>query len=116
MDEEKWNKAVAAYIEIKLTSSFLEFLPRSAKAQIEPKKYNYFDNSIILVQFERLFKLIQLKKALQGHQIEILVDKARTISAKVNEVYLFNKKANANFIYKSIECVEESQEKMYILF
>ena len=34
----------------------------------------YFDNDTILLQFERLFKLIQLKEEYQHHIIEILVD------------------------------------------
>ena len=39
---------------------------------------SYFDNSVILFQFERLFKLLEFKGEYRNHTIEILVDNATT--------------------------------------
>ena len=41
---------------------------------------SYFDNSVILFQFERLFKLLEFKGEYRNHTIEILVDNATTHS------------------------------------
>jgi hypothetical protein len=125
LDEEEWKEAVAAYPELddddenKAKSDkpeFLNFLPRSANAWIEPGKDSYFNNCIILHQFERLFKLTKFKKAFKENKIEILVENTRTHSAKVYDVNLFNKKPSTNCIYKSIELVEESAQKRYNYF
>ena len=42
----------------------------------------YFDNETILNQFERLFQLLPFKTEYKGHDFEIVVDDARTHSAK----------------------------------
>ena len=43
---------------------------------------SYFDNSVILFQFERLFKLLELKEEYRNHTIEVLVDNATTHTTK----------------------------------
>jgi hypothetical protein len=112
LSEEEWNEAILVYPELDKESEFPKYLSRSADAWIEPKKDNYFDNKTILDQFERLFKLIKFKKSFRGHKIEILIDNARTHSAKVYDVNFFNKKAGTNCNYKSIDWVEDGIEKM----
>jgi hypothetical protein len=69
---------VSVYPELNSDDDFLNYFLRSANAWIEPKKDNYFDNTIILRQFERLLQLIKFKKSYVDHQIIILVDNART--------------------------------------
>ena len=41
----------------------------------------YFDNSVILFQFEHLFKLLEFKEEYRHCTIEILVDNAKTHTA-----------------------------------
>jgi hypothetical protein len=58
LDEQEWIQTVTAYPELNSDDELLNYFPRSANAWFEPKKENYFDNSIIIRQFERLLKLI----------------------------------------------------------
>ena len=43
---------------------------------------SYFDNSVILFQYGRLFKLLELKEKYRNHTIQILVDNPTTPTAK----------------------------------
>ena len=51
----------------------------------------YFDNSTILIHFEQFFKLLQFKECFKIHKIEIIVDNARTYSARAYNVFDFGK-------------------------
>ena len=93
--------------ELSEKSSILTFFERSANAYIEPKKDNYFDSDTIIKQFERLFKLVKFKKIFHNHNIEILVDNARTHSANEYDVNLISKSPNTNFPYETIEWNED---------
>jgi hypothetical protein len=86
LDEEEWCNAIKAHPELHANDPILNYFSKSANALIEPEKDNYFDNLIILRQFERLFILVKLKKDFINHKIEILVDNARTHSAKVYDI------------------------------
>ena len=103
LNDDEWLNAVAVYPELEVDDDALNYFPRSANAWKEPKKDNYFDNAIILRQFERLLKLIKFKKMFEVHKIEILVDNARTHTAKVYDINLMNKSAGTNCPYETIE-------------
>lgn len=103
LNESEWSNAIKVYPDLEVEDDFINYFPRSANAWIEPKKDNYFDNSIILRQFERLLKLIKFKNVFVNHKIEILVDNARTHSAKVYDINLMNKSAGTNCPYKKLE-------------
>jgi transposase len=81
----------------------MKYYSQSANSYIEPKKDSYFNNEIILRQFERLFKLVKFKKSFYHHDIEILVDNATTHVAKVYDLNLISKFPNTNCPYKTIE-------------
>ena len=70
---------------------------------MEPKKDCYIDNESILFQFERLFKLLKFKKDFEGHKFEIIVDHARTHSAKQYDINLLGKKPGTACPYRTIE-------------
>ena len=72
LDDYEWLRAVTVYPELEVDDDILNYFPRSANAWIEPKKDNYFDNAVILRQFERLLKLIKFKKSFVDHKVEIL--------------------------------------------
>jgi transposase len=52
---------------------------------------NYFDNEAVLKQFERLFQLLPFKSEYAGHDVEVVVDNARTHSAKEYSLNDFGK-------------------------
>jgi hypothetical protein len=57
LSESEWMVAIQNYPEFEDESN-LNFFPKSADAFIQPGKDNYFDISMILSQFERLFKML----------------------------------------------------------
>jgi hypothetical protein len=67
LDEQEWIQTVTAYPELNSDDELLNYFPRSANSWFEPKKDNYFDNSIILRRFERLLKLFKFKKSYVDH-------------------------------------------------
>ncbi|CAM4804120.1 unnamed protein product [Rotaria magnacalcarata] len=69
----------------------INYIERSASASMNVDSDAYFDNSTILTQFERFFKLLQFKKCFSNHQIEIIVDNARTHSARAYNLSDFGK-------------------------
>ena len=109
--EQEWKKAVAEYPELDEEDEFLNFFPRSPNAWIEPKKDHYFDNKVILKQFERLFILLKYKDEFKNCEIEIIVDNARTHNARKYDAILFNKKPGTNCPYEVIEWNEGAEIK-----
>jgi hypothetical protein len=107
LNEDEWREACAHHPELLTEDPILAYYPRSANAFIEPKKDTYFDNEIIIRQFERLFILLKFKHEFKDHDIEIIVDNARTHSAKQYDVNHFNKKAGTKCIHETIEWIDE---------
>jgi len=102
LNEEEWIMATSKYPCLLNNNSFLNYRPRSADACIIPKKDNYFDNDIILCQFETLFQLLEFKTSYKDYEIEVIVDNARTHSAKMYDVKFFNKNPATNCQYECI--------------
>lgn len=114
LDDDEWHEACSKNPQLLQQDKFLNYYERSANAWIEPKKDNYFDNETIISQFERLFILLKFKKAFKYHDIEILVDNARTHSAKIYDINQFNKKSGLKCVYKHIEWIDSSSVKRKI--
>ena len=106
--EDEWNNAIAKYPELLQDK---KYFPMTATAAIHPKKDNYFDNDIILEQFERLFKLIQFKEDWKNHKIEVLVDNARTHSALNIDINDFGKGAGTRCEVDLLEWEDENGNK-----
>lgn len=100
---------LSAYPELLKKDPLMNFFERSADAWIEPGKDNYFDSSTILRQFERLCKLLQFKKEFRGHQLEIIVDNARTHSALVIDVNMMAKGPGAKCPHERVHWKDENQ-------
>jgi hypothetical protein len=111
LSEKEWQNAVSQHPELEDSDPILNYYPRSANAWIEPKKDNYFDNKVILRQFERLFIILKYKEEFKDCEIEVLVDNARTHNAKKFDANLFNKKPGTNCPYETIEWLEDNQTK-----
>jgi len=112
LSEDEWKTCIKDHPELAENDEFLNYYPRSATAWIEPKKDNYFNNQQILKQFERLFVMLKYKKSFQNCEIEVIVDNARTHTAKKYDPNHFNKKPGTNCIYDKIEWIEDSETKM----
>ena len=111
LDSDEWNNAIREYPEL---VNDPKFFPMSATAAIHPKKNNYFDNEIILDQFERLFKLIKFKEAWKNHRIEVLVDNSRNHSALNVDINSFGKGRGTRCDIDVLEWEDEDGNKKYL--
>ena len=71
---------------------------------------SYFDNSVILFQYERLFKLLKFKAEYRNHTIEILVDNATTHTAKNYSINDFGRSSGTNCPVSPIEYLNDKNE------
>lgn len=88
LTEEEWNAAVDEFPDLNEPSN-MEYEPRTATGGLIPGGDNYMDNIAVLSQFTRLFKMLKHKKAYNypvKHNIEIVVDNARTHTALIVNV------------------------------
>ncbi|CAF4927624.1 unnamed protein product [Rotaria socialis] len=86
----EYEKALEKYPDLDEEQD-IDYRERSASASMNVGSDSYFDNSTILSQFERLFKLLYFKKCFNNHKIEIIVDNARTHSARAYTLFDFGK-------------------------
>lgn len=106
LNEKEWMNAVKKFPEL-LDETGLRYEKYSATVTAHLGVDSYFDNNIILLQFERLFKLIQFKEEYQHHNIEILVDNARTHTCKQYSINDFGKSSGTRCPIPVIEYIDE---------
>lgn len=82
LNEFEWNEAVKKYPEL-AEEAEINYVSRTCTASLNVGNNNYFDNNTVLQQFERLFKMLEFKSEYQFHDIEVLVDNARTHTAQL---------------------------------
>ncbi|CAF2041902.1 unnamed protein product [Rotaria magnacalcarata] len=109
LDEQEWTKAIRKYPEL-LIDDGIRYVKYSATVFAHLGVDSYFDNSVILLQFERLFKLIEFKQEYQTQSIEILVDNATTHTAKSYSINDFGKNIGTNCPVSSIEYLNDNNE------
>ena len=90
LNDSEWAEAIKKY-PILNQSKDVDYVDRSATASINIGTNYYFDNNTILEQFERLFQMLEFKKEFRNNDIEIIVDNARTHSAKSYNLNDFGK-------------------------
>ena len=73
-------------------SDGVQYVERSASESIQVGNGGYFNNNTIIGQFTRSFKMLLFKKAYSNHDFHIVVDNARTHSAKHYSVEEFGMK------------------------
>jgi hypothetical protein len=95
-----------------LADTDVKYVPRSATASIDIGVDSYFDNATVLLQFERLFHLLEFKEAFRGCIVEIVVDNSRTHTAKSHSVYDFSKGISTLCKVNTIEYLENGKSKM----
>ena len=67
----------------------------------------YLDNETTLNQFERLFQLLPFKTEYKGHDFEVIVNNARTHSAKEFNLHGFGKRISTRCPINSIEFIDD---------
>ena len=90
LSDSEFAAAVKEYPELKEDKEAM-YKKNSATAGITIGQDAYFNNETVLAQFERLFQLVKHKKEFKGHEIEVLVDNARTHTAKEYSIHDFAK-------------------------
>ena len=88
------------------SSHDLNYMEHSATAGIRVGHDGYFVNNTVLTQFERLFMLLPFKKDFKDHAIEVVVDNARTHSAREYSVNDFSKGIDTKCPVDVIEYVD----------
>ncbi|CAF1389676.1 unnamed protein product [Adineta ricciae] len=86
----------------------LNYLKNSATAGINVGQEGYFNNETILAQFERLFMLLLFKEAFKDHTVEIILDNAKTHSAKTYSINDFGKSIGTRCPVDSIEYIDDN--------
>ncbi|CAF4218138.1 unnamed protein product, partial [Rotaria sp. Silwood2] len=106
LNEIEWMNAIKKYPDL-LYDTDLRYEKYSATITAHLGIDAYFDNNIILLQFERLFKLLEFKEEYRNHKIEVLVDNARTHTAKEYNINDFGKGTGTRCPVSSIEYKDE---------
>jgi hypothetical protein len=105
--ENEWKQAVGKYKSLNADGD-VNYLDRTATASINIGTDAYFDNDTILGQLERLFQMLEFKQEYKDNQIEIIVDNARTHTAKSYSLQDFGKSIVTCCPVKQIEYVDEN--------
>ncbi|CAF1532325.1 unnamed protein product, partial [Rotaria sp. Silwood1] len=102
----EYDKALKKYPELDEEQE-IDYVERSASASVHISSDAYFDNSTILAQFERLFKLLEFKECFNNHSIEIVVDNARTHSARAYNLLDFGKGVSTRSPVDQLQWVDD---------
>ena len=113
LNDNEWNEAIKRYPTLDQIDD-VEYVERSATASINIGTDSYFDNRTILEQFERLFQMLEFKKEFQNHDIEIIVDNARTHTAKSYSLNDFGKSVGTRCPVETITYCDENGSKKII--
>ena len=113
LSDAEFRKAFKRFPSLS-SSDDLSYVENSATAGINVGVECYFNNETILSQFERLFQLISFKQDFEGHQVEVVVDNARTHSAREYSLNEFSKGIGTKCPVDSIEYVDDTGKLIYI--
>jgi hypothetical protein len=98
LSDAKWQKCILKYPNI-VDLHGVHYDAKTCTVRIQPGAENYLCSETILAQFERLFQMLEFKKAFNKqlkHDIEIVVDNARTHTAQVVNINDFRLHPNGN--------------------
>ena len=113
LNENEWKQAIAKYKSLRADND-VNYLSQTATASTNIGTDAYFDNDTILEQFERLFQLLEFKQEYKHHQVEIIVDNARTHTTKAYSLQEFGKSSSTRCPVEQIEYVDENGSKTVI--
>ena len=106
LNDQEWGRAVQKFPDL-LDDTGFRYEKNSPTLTAHLGVDRYFDNAIILLQFEHLFKMLKFKEEYRDHEIEILVDNARTHTAKPFSTNDFGKGVGTRCPVSRIEYVDE---------
>ena len=102
----EYRNTVKQFPSLSKSDDVLNNVRNSATASINVAVDDYFDNETILSQFERLFQFISFKEDFKGHQVEVVVDNARTHSMRKYSINEFGKRIDTKCPVDSIEYID----------
>ena len=105
LNEKECKEALKFYPELADGVDGVSYVEKTATGCIDVGYDSYFDNSTILTQFERLFKLLQFKSEFKSHNIEVIVDSAITRTAKPYSLSDFGKSIGTKCTVNTIEYI-----------
>ena len=111
LNDKEYSVALEKYPELADYDHGIIYEKNSATASIILGSDNYFNNELILLQFERLLKLLQFKTDYRGHSIHILVDNATRHTTKAYSVHDFGKNINTRCSVKFLEWTDEHNKQ-----
>ena len=111
LNDKEYSLALEKYPELADYDHGIIYEKNSATASIILGSDNYFNNELILLQFERLLKLLQFKTDYRGHSIHILVDNATRHTTKAYSVHDFGKNINTRCSVKFLEWTDEHSKQ-----
>ena len=114
LNDKEWDEAINKYPNLLRDTDDVNYINHTASATISIGTDSYFDNDAILLQFERLFQMLQFKSEYKSHYIDILVDNARTHTARQYSIYDFGKNINTRCPVNQIEFTDENGVKKLI--
>lgn len=98
LNDNEWKACIEKYPEI-IEYKGVNYVERTCTGSIQPGHDNYFNSETILQQFERLFQMLQFKNDFNypvKHNVEIVVDNARTHTAQVVNINEFRLNPGGN--------------------
>ena len=113
LDPREYDEALKAYPELE-HDDMVSYVIRTATGSIDVGGDLYFTNEIVLNQFARLFKMLKFKKAFAGHNIEIVVDNARTHTARSYSSRDFGKSIGTRCPVDTLEFTDSNGSKRKI--
>lgn len=113
LSHSEWKAAIRKHPEL-LEKPHIEYIERSASGSIQVGYDGYFDNDAVISQFVRLFKMLSFKKAYKEHSINIIVDNARTHSAKAFSLEGFGMKPGTRCAIDRIQYMDENGHQQTI--
>ena len=114
LNEKQYKEALKFYSELADDVADVSYVEKTATGFIDVGSDSYFDNSTILTQFERLFKLLQFKSEVKSHNIEIIVHNATTYTAKPYSLSDFGKSIGIKCTTDTIEYID-SQGQLQVI-
>ena len=110
LSDAEYRNAVKQVPSLSRSDDVLNYVGNAATASINVAIDGYFDNEAILSQFERLFQLISFKEDFKGHQVEVVVDNARTHSMHEYSINEFGKGIGTKCCVDSIEYIDATRK------
>lgn len=114
LNDKEYTKAIELFPELANDNDTVNYIEKTATGSIDVGYDSYFDNSTVLSQFERLFKLLRFKGEFKNHNIELVVDNATTHTVKPYSVFDFGKSIGTKCTTDTIEYIDSQGQQQTI--